>query len=289
MRRTPLPPNPLTARKLYSHLAAAGSLILFVAVVALLGRRFGRVEQQVPDGTHLRDAALARHTAELTAEGVVRTTLQGCPVTIFDLELINDVDLAELGKRVLPGRATECAKEYLTVTAVTLPFTLPYVSALTAWHRGLAEEVTGLVDPDEQDVPAELRHTDDPELAALLLSVPEVKQAAQTLDHLWVISGDQLVTAKLTNTGLDPAAALYRATVAAGIAAALPWDRLAAFRREPAAPAPWRLHRSPFLAHQWWLDPGVLGPGVLRWGHTDLTGKGLLALTGGGVDLGEPR
>ncbi|WP_327113990.1 hypothetical protein OHB12_33110 [Nocardia sp. NBC_01730] len=252
-----------------------------------LAARFGRVDQNVVENGDPRHTARARHAAELVAEGVLRMPSGGFPVTVFDLEVVNEFDLGNLARMGRADQAVESAKCYLTVCAVTLPYPLPYLSSLAAWNTGLVEEIAPVVDVG---APGELRHTDDPRFAALLLSVPEVLRAAHNLNLLWTVSGDQLVTATMTSTGITPESALRRATDLAALAGAFPWGRLEPYRRDTAGmPVPWQLHRSPFLVHQWWMESDLLGPGVLRWAHGPLGATGMYAFESVGTDLGEPR
>lgn len=185
-----------------------------------LAARFGRVDQNVVENGDPRHTARARHAAELVAEGVLRMPSGGFPVTVFDLEVVNEFDLGNLARMGRADQAVESAKCYLTVCAVTLPYPLPYLSSLAAWNTGLVEEIAPVVDVG---APGELRHTDDPRFAALLLSVPEVLRAAHNLNLLWTVSGDQLVTATMTSTGITPESALRRATDLAALAGAFPW------------------------------------------------------------------
>ncbi|MDT0267536.1 hypothetical protein RM844_14695 [Streptomyces sp. DSM 44915] len=256
-----------------------------------LAALYGRVKQDVPESTRLPFRPRARHTAELTAEGVVRGERGGFPSTIFDLAVVNEVDLSELRRRGQFDRAVECAKDYLTVCAVTLPFALPYLSAQAAWEYsddGSGEFTTprksGALEPT-----SEQRHSDDPQFARMLLSVPAVREAAQKLDLLWVIWGDQLIASKLSNTGLAPDEAFRRLGTVAALAAAFPWGQLAQYRQPKdavaALPALWGPPRSPLLAHQWWHGEGPDNPWVLRWGHQPLGATGLHQLSSVGLFL----
>ncbi|MGH3466685.1 MAG: hypothetical protein ACRDQF_02995 [Thermocrispum sp.] len=254
---------------------------------AELAATYGRVEQDVPENTSILYRPRARHTAELTAEGVVRGEQGGFPCTVFDLTVVNEVDLRELRRRGQFDMAVECAKEYLTVCAVTLPIALPYLSAQAAWENSYDSDDQARPDTD---TPSEQRHSDDPEFARLLLSVPAVREAAVNLDLLWVIRGDQLIASKASNTGLGSGEAFQRLSALATLGAALPWDRLEPYRRPDAAAEVaqlWGLRRSPLLAHQWWNQGGLLGESVLRWGHQPLGSTGLHQLGSVGLYLGE--
>ncbi|WP_181773161.1 hypothetical protein [Amycolatopsis pittospori] len=252
-----------------------------------LAARFGRVDQDVAGVVVPRKAVRARHAAELAAEGVTGMRFCGFPVTVFDLDVINEADFDSLVKMGKAERAIEAATGYLTVCAVTLPYPLPYLSSLAAWEPGMLAELEESMD---SDVPAELRHTDDPDFATLLLSVPKVLRAAHDLDLLWTISGDQLVAAAMSNTGISQESALRRATDLTAVAAALPWDRLEPFRRRTAdVPVPWPLHRSRFVAHQWWVGDTESGPTVRRWAHYPIGKTGTYAFVGVGTDLAQPR
>lgn len=256
-----------------------------------LAALYGRVEQDVPENTSPRFRPRARHTAELTAEGVVRGERGGFSSTLFDLAVVNEVDLRELQRRGQLDRAVECAKDYLTVCTVTLPFALPYFSAQAAWEHSQdgSDEPTKPSKPGAPEPPSEQRHSEDPEFARLLLSVPAVREVAQNRDLLWVIRGDHLIASKLSNTGLAPDEAFRRLGTLAALAAAFPWDRLEPYRRPngvvAALPPLWGPVRSPLLAHQWWHGEGPDNPWVLRWGHQRLGSTGLHQLSSVGLFL----
>ncbi|GAB3744420.1 hypothetical protein GCM10027598_78970 [Amycolatopsis oliviviridis] len=272
-------------------IARRGRLVQFADTAfeersTVVAARFGRVDQNVDDLVDPRKAVRARHAAELVAQGVISMRFCGFPVTVFDLDVINEADFASLVKMGKAERAIEASMVHLTVCAVTLPYPLPYLSSLAAWEPGMLAELEESMD----DVPAELRHTDDPDFASLLLSVPKLLRAAHDLDLLWTISGDQLVAAAMSTTGITPESALRRATDLAAVAAALPWDRLEPFRRDTAdIPAPWPLHRSRFVTHQWWVGNDESGPTVRRWEHDPIGKTGTYAFVGIGSDLGAPR
>ncbi|MEV6240426.1 hypothetical protein [Lentzea sp. NPDC051838] len=255
---------------------------------AELAARFGRVEQTVPRHATPAHAHRVKHAAELVAQGVLRMSLHGRPVTAFDLEVANEVDLARLSRKTTFEQAFTLSTCYLTVCAVTLPFPLPYLSILAAFGPGMTEALVSEVDEDEVGVPSELRHTDDPEFAALMLSVPAVRRAAHDLDLPWVISGDQLVSTVLTPAGLPVHSVLRRANALGELAKSFPWDRLEAHRRDTVPTAPWPLHRSPLITYQSWLTGDLLGHGVLRWSHRSL-GDDIWAFQGTPVELGDPR
>lgn len=256
---------------------------------AEVAARFGRLDQTVPRHALPEEAQRTRHTAELVARGVVRTTLRGFPVTVFDLEVAHESDLGVLSRKTRFERAFDLCTCYLTVCAVTLPFPLPHLSALAAWSPGMVETYAGgPVNEAERGVPPELRHTDDPEFADLMLSVPAVRRAAHDLKLLWTISGDVLTTSVITPSGLPVPTVLQRATVLAELAEAFPWNRLETYRRT-APQAPWPLHRSPLLAHEWWRPATELDHAVLRWWHHPLGKTGVRAFRSTSLTVGDPR
>lgn len=257
---------------------------------AELAERFGRREQTVPRHTRPDHAHRAGHASGLVARGVLRSTLRRRPVTIFDLDVANEADLGLLSRRARFERAFALSGCYLTVCAVTLPFPLPHLSSLAAWDPGLTEALTGeALDEDERGVPPELRHTGDPEFAALMLSVPAVRKAAHNLDLPWTVSGDLLVTTVLTPSGLPVHSALRRADDLAELAEAFPWERLDAYRRDEVLTAPWPVHRSPLLTYESWLAGEVPDQSVLRWSHRPLGDTGAYAFQSRPTFLGDPR
>ncbi|NGO69263.1 hypothetical protein [Streptomyces boncukensis] len=241
-----------------------------------LAARFGRMEQHVPRLSDPRHEARARHTSDLTAEGVLHMTRNGYPVTLFDLEVVNERDMHELRRRSGgPQQALRYATEYLTVCAVTLPYALPYLSSFHAW------ECDG-PDMRKEKRPEGLDHTDDPRYAALMLSVPALREAAWDVRFPWTVSGDQLVTAARSSTGLALGEALDRAAALSALAAGFPWDRLDAFRGTARQwPAPWPPHRTPLSSYANHDD--VLGTWAHRWAHRPMGTSGLYALDAGGV------
>lgn len=255
---------------------------------AELAARFGRVDQTVPRHALPAEARRTKHTSELVAHGVLRTTMRGFPVTAFDLEVANEDDLALLSRKTRFENAFALSTCYLTVCAVTLPFPLPHLSALAAWSPGLVEAFA-----DEKglaDVPPELRHTDDPEFAALMLSVPAVRKAAHDLHLAWTVSGDVLTASVLTPSGLPAHSVLRLANALAELAEMMPWDRLGPYRRDTVAqPAPWPEHRSPLLTYESWRTDNLLGPSMLRWWHCPLGKTGAYAFRSSPIRLGEPR
>ncbi|HEX8866092.1 MAG TPA: hypothetical protein VF821_10595 [Lentzea sp.] len=247
---------------------------------AELAARFGRIEQTGPRFATPEVARRTKHASELVAEGVFRTTLRGFPVTVFDLEVANEADLGVLFGKAGFDRAFDLSTYYLTVCAVTLPFPLPHLSSTAAWSPGLLED---------DDVPAELRHTDDPAFASLMLSVPDVRKVAHNLNLPWTVSGDVLTTSVLTPSGLDAPDVLRMASSLTGLAERFPWDRLEACRSDTAVlPAPWPAHRSPLLARKWWDTENFFGHPVLQWFHHPL-GDGVHAFRSTPIYLGEPR
>lgn len=247
------------ARALKSHSASMADRMLFAqrqgweyeASSAELAEGFGRIAQEVTGRPTEETEAIARHAAELVAEGVLRGRIDGLPVTVFDLEMINYDDMRELRKRCRYGRAAEASKDYLTVCAVELPVRLPYVAS--AHLMSHAEEAL---------------RTADVEFARFLLSHPAVRESALDPDHLWSVAGDRLLACTVSNDGLDVPQATSLAARTAAVAAAFPWPELERFR----LPEPDEPPRHILWVFPWeWPD----GQGARRWdeqpiGRTDL-------------------
>lgn len=233
----------------------------FEASSAEWAEGFGRVPQEVPERLTEEQRVRARHAAELVAEGVLRMRGDGLPVTVFDLEVINQNDVWELKQRCRYSRAAEASKYYLTVCVVTLPMRLPYVASAHLYRT----------EPDDTD------RTTHPEFADLLLSRPGVREAALDRDWLWSVDGDRLICCAVTSRGLDIGQVEGLAGRAAAIADAFPWPELERFR----AAAPDSRPR-----HTLWINtPDLLidrdapfGGLVQSWAEQEIDRTGLHAL-----------
>ncbi|MER6953522.1 hypothetical protein [Streptomyces sp. NPDC000618] len=213
------------ARAFKAHTASMAERMLFAgreegwefeASCAETAVGFGRIPQDVPDrGLTEEEQVVARHAAGLAAEGVLRTRIDGFPVTVFDLEMINDPDVRELRRRCRFERAAEASKDYLTVVAVHLPVRLPYLASVHPFAPG-----------------SRVACTADDAFAEFLLSVPAVRAAALDVERLWSVQGDLLVSCALTDSGLDVADVVEVARRTARLAGAFPWSELERFRVE---------------------------------------------------------
>ncbi|MGW0941370.1 hypothetical protein ACWD4O_02295 [Streptomyces sp. NPDC002623] len=214
------------ARALKAHIASMAERMLFAgreegwefeASCAETAVGFGRIPQDVPDLGLAKEEeqAVARHAAGLVAEGVLRTRIDGFPVTAFDLEMINDADVRELRRRCRFERAAEASKDYLTVVAVHLPVRLPYLASVHPFAPG-----------------SRIACTADDDFAEFLLSVPAVRAAALDVERPWSVQGGLLVSCALTNSGLDVADVVEVARRTALLAGAFPWSELERFRVE---------------------------------------------------------
>ncbi|MGW7518491.1 hypothetical protein ACWGJ2_23190 [Streptomyces sp. NPDC054796] len=266
----------------------------YEAASARLAEGFGRIEQEIPDdleaserrsgsgqGVSFKETAreaarlplageIARHAAGLVAQGVVRTRVEGFPVTVFDLEVLDHFDLEELRGKRKPAQAVELSKDYLTVWSVGLPLALPYVSSAYAWHdahgeAGLLGELAG----------PELR-AEDADFAAFLMSVPAVRSAALAAEaRPWCVDGARLLTSVRTNSGTVPEAVRAVAAELAAVAAAFPWRELERFRVEEAGDDERSRAARVLWTHRWDGAPGA--PVVGRWEDTRITRGGLRA------------
>ncbi|MGP4051860.1 hypothetical protein [Streptomyces sp. 2A115] len=251
------------ARSRKSHAASMADRMLraqregyeFEDSSAELAEGFGRIPQEVTDHLTEENQVIARHAADLVAEGVLRMRLSDFHVTVFDLEVINYEDVAELKKRCRYGRAAEASKDYLTVCVVTLPMPLPYVAAAHLFGEGRKGADRTL----------------DPEFADFLLSVPAVREAAMNAEQPWSVEQDRLIACAWTNSGLDTPAALSLASRMAALAGEFPWAELDRFRLAEPEPR----HQYTLWAS---LGPQPVEPAVglvQRWeeaqiGRTDL-------------------
>ncbi|MCX5330438.1 hypothetical protein [Streptomyces sp. NBC_00140] len=233
----------------------------FEASCAEWAEGFGRVPQEVPERLAEEQRVRARHAADLVAEGVLRMRVDGRPVTVFDLEVINESDVWELKRRCRYSRAAEVSMYYLTVCVVTLPVRLPYLASAYL-HR---------TEADDTD------RTADPAFAELLLSRPAVRAAAQDRDWLWSVDGDRLICCAVTGRGMDIGQVEGLAGRMAAIAGAFPWPELEHFR----VPAPDSRPR-----HILWINtPDLLvdrdapfGGLVQSWAEREIDRTGLYAL-----------
>ncbi|MFF5496753.1 hypothetical protein [Streptomyces aquilus] len=233
----------------------------FEASSAAWAEGFGRIPQEVPDRLSEEQRVRARHAADLVAEGVLRMRGDDLPVTVFDLEMINQSDVWELKKRCRYSRAAEAAKYYLTVCVVTLPMPLPYVASAHL-HRN----------PEDPD------RTEDPEFAELLLSRPGVREAALDRDWLWSVDGGRLICCAVTSRGTDIGNVEGLADRMAALAGAFPWPELERFR----VPARGSRPRCPL----WINTPDLLidrdapfGGLIQIWVEKEIDRTGLHALT----------
>ncbi|MGW2045853.1 hypothetical protein ACWCPF_11795 [Streptomyces sp. NPDC001858] len=259
------------ARALKAHTASMAERMLFAwreegwefeASCPETAMGFGRIPQDIPDhGLMPEERVVARHAADLTAEGVLRTRIDGFPVTAFDLEMINEPDVCELRRRARFERAAEASKDYLTVVAVQLPVRLPYLASVHPFGPG-----------------SQIACTADDAFAEFLLSVPAVRAAALDVERLWSVQGDLLVSCALTDCGLDVADVVEVARRTALLAGAFPWSELERFRVEAPEPGTEPGAGTGAGQHSLWVHEftdGVIGPQVRRWdeqrlGRTEL-------------------
>ena len=249
------------AQALKSHSASMADRFLFAqrqgwqyeASSAELAEGLGRITQEVPDRLPEEQEVVARHAAQLVAEGVLRGRIDGFPVTVFDLEMINYDDMHELKKRCRYRRAAEASKDYLTVCVVELPVRLPYVAS------------AHLMSHDEEAV-----RTADVEFARFLLSRPSVRESALDPEYLWSVAGGRLLACTVSNSGLGVPQATSLATRTAAVAAAFPWPELERFRLpEPDEPP----------RHNLWVFPWdwPTGQRARRWDEQPIGRTGLRA------------
>ncbi|MBE8476793.1 hypothetical protein [Streptomyces justiciae] len=237
-------------------MAAQRQGFAYEASSAELAEGFGRIPQDVPDRLIEEERVIARHAAGLVAEGVLRMEVDGFPVTVFDLEVINYDDVADLKRRGSYSRAAEAAKDYLTVCVVTLPVPLPYLASAWLFDR-------------------EAAHTADADFAEVVMSVPLVRQAVLDVEPPWPwsVQQDRLISCELSGAGLDVPAALALATRLTQVAGAFPWTDLERFRLSAPEPRP----QYTLWASLGQYTPVIHNPWVRRWDAQEIGRSGLRA------------
>ncbi|MCX5379693.1 hypothetical protein [Streptomyces sp. NBC_00091] len=251
---------------------------------------FGRIEQHIPEDPaeweggatmgervkefpHLeRLVGLARHAGGLVAEGVVRMSREGFPVTVFDLELVHHDDLDGLVRSLKPAVALEVSKDYVTVWSVELPLSLPYVSSAYAWD-GRRDAVEAFVEGEDRIE----RRAEHREFADLLLSVPAVREdALSDTAHPWFVDGARLIACARGNEGVDAAAVEATAARLARLAARLPWAELERFAVTDPQDRQVRATRIRWT-HRWYGLPGQAPSARALWEERQITHAGLRA------------